>query len=1550
MSEELKKRMASPQMEMPSDESDRALRDLLQLGDPEVIVDNSSTPFSSSSFAPKPSTEQHAVARTHAFEFALRHFRSKKHVALLPWNVPGPKRNVGMLAVLADSQKDREKAEFLLEASERCAREATADAALAFLNEASKSDPTHPVVVQSERRNHLQRGDWEALVQTLEREISLPYKPAERMSLLTLLATLQSERLQKKHLAIQTLKSVTGLWAQKDLATLLLSRLLFQTQPLQSLWADESNFTELSDPALKGLMHTLFAFSHELQQNNTLATQHYQASITSRPSCVAWVGLYRTGRDPAALVETLTECLRNTQAAPVMDVLLERLSHHALHGSHASAANAFAAAISNDNTSLRLLIQIANHLGQHEQEERMLKQWLTRTIGFHQAYAKFRLADLYMENGRFDLAYSALNEVKESHPMFASFSKSMKHRLKHLYPQAASPDDATTDQHDLMVQLGRDAALLRSTPTMPLSLQDPWIKDIACDLFDYPLTTNPSLPDDKLLAFSLFLPEANGLQLLHASKELMPGRPSVLRALARRLDLEQAGALLLEEAAVCEGKRAAFSATLAGYLWQRSNHFPAEAFRRALDLDPQSISALTALRFVSEHAHDVAGLKHIRHMYEGSLALLLTEPNASESQLESLATSNDPLVLELMLRKLMSSHFPVQHYVDALLNPQTKATDDLKLMASVLGLFPQNLSLHAEIKHSSASFVLEMWLRAKEWSPAEIKSWMVEYDEDTLRHFRWNLAHAFLPPHEQDAIALERFKQEPTHLPSLRKTENSLRTKQQLGDLVHAMRHYTKAVSKEASFAYTRATYQLAVEFEPNFLATDTMLLSASRFSMDPWLAIRVVGATLVAFGEPLDEHVRACQVLHASAQNPDEKACWGIRLAHAYEALGRASDAASILQSLQKESHGASDHPILIELIARIQERLGQSHEAALSWTQLASISSSASRKSLGWFKAAILYSERLSDTAKAIQLLRNVVELDVGYSDAAVRLETLLKDSNDTTQYLALLDKRLRQQAQTAHDEVSIRIKQAEIFEQKEAYAEALKTLLMALEKEAEHPLLLKKIIDNSYRIEDYKHVADAMIRLARISRDPSELRSLFFGLGDIFEKHLPDLKRAEMSYKRVLEMVADDTGAVERLCDLYNRNQRHEESRQLLQQLIQKTTPAQKRHFRFLLAESEEASGRYIEAAKHLALLKQEQPTDLRGIRSLFDFYSRHGAVKERETLLLTAIADYKSQLMGNLANPTSWRGLSQVYLWLGKAHAAHAIACIASSMGLFDPALEQLLQSHGEEILSTPPTLHELWMKHAPTGLSSTRKQFLEMVGQLLERLYPFSLDRYKAIPVDTTHPVKRMGTSIATTLGIPMPQLYISREAPRVFAPIAAPATLLLGQTIVTSLTDHENAFLLARAMIISHAGFATIVRTPAEELALFVAAIAKLMHIDVGYQHPSLSETEKRLGKLIPRSELDALRPLMLGFLPETSQFFHEITTLAMTVSSFADEAALLITRSPKAAIHALAKLGGEETLPVKPQDLIVTLTGHAEVVSLLRFMLSERYFATLGD
>src|SRR5690606_33645373 len=193
-----------------------------------------------------------------------------------------------------------------------------------------------------------------------------------------------------------------------------------------------------------------------------------------------------------------------------------------------------------------------------------------------------------------------------------------------------------------------------------------------------------------------------------------------------------------------------------------------------------------------------------------------------------------------------------------------------------------------------------------------------------------------------------------------------------------------------------------------------------------------------------------------------------------------------------------------------------------------------------------------------------------------------------------------------------VELYVKQAGLYTTLSELGHAKNALRAALALQPERLDALRALANLCIEDEDWRGAAEVLIRIARIRKEREELRWVFFTLGDIYDRHMPDPRRAEAAFQRVLKLLPDDVPAMERLAALFEREGAHAKAAEILVELARvDVDPEASRSHRLKLAQMHEQLGDARRAEQVLEEARKNAPTDPAVLRALRDFYRRQGA---------------------------------------------------------------------------------------------------------------------------------------------------------------------------------------------------------------------------------------------------------------------------------------------------------------------------------------------------
>ncbi|MFO0683084.1 MAG: hypothetical protein U0234_13595 [Sandaracinus sp.] len=1079
-------------------------------------------------------------------------------------------------------------------------------------------------------------------------------------------------------------------------------------------------------------------------------------------------------------------------------------------------------------------------------------------------------------------------------------------------------------------------------------------------------------------------------QALRDARSLSPGEAIVVRPLAQLLagrSPREAAALWLEEASAAPDARAAFAASMAGRLLE--GDAAVMAHRRALDAQRTHAPSIEALE---RHARQTGDVKLLEDALDRGLALPTVDLDRA-AQLVRLAlvrsedaaaaartfeqaralVPSDPVLADLALR-LADALTPSQRaelaeraaasappvLVPAYRLAHAAALEDAGQAAEAAAVVRELLEVpgavgraarraldRLEIAQGDVTRVAERRFAALREAP--------ENDEVSRVRALEELAALDLEVRKDVSSAAASLsgivELRPKHLFALRTLERHAMESDRGLDLAALCEQILKAdLAPEDAAAHLRLVVRLrlAPADARGDAADEAVLAARAHVGDDPWTLRRVITAAH-AKQDP-NVALEAERALAERLAGAIERGTLALRASHslARAQIGVPTASARGAELLAPFAAAAPGHGPLWEELADLHESAG-AHAAAVDALEAAAAAAMVpARKVALLHRGAVIATDRADDDERALALLDAASQIDVAYADVFERMRTILEQKGDR----ARLSELVRRRAAAGGDGamlVELHLAEAGLREAEGDSEGAKNALKAALALAPEKLEALRKLAQLCLAGEDYRTAADALIRIARIRKDREELRWVFFTLGDIYDKHIPDPKRAEAAFLRVLKLEPEDLASMERLAELYQREKQAPQAAEMLERLAKtEVDPDRVRKHQLALANVLETGGDARKAEQVLETARRAAPTELETLRALADFYGRQRAQTAHAMHLNRAVVDFRHALMTDLSDTQAWLGLVEVLGWRGKRDAAKAAASLAMGLGVVDVELARLLDASGGApgagLRGADPDLDDLL---APPTLTAPTRAVFRLLGAALEKVLPFdprTLRAEKLGPKDTA--LRPIAMEIAQWMQLPDVEIWLAPTAGRVCMPVSSqPVALVVGRDLLAA-DERERTFLLARALRIAKSQLTLAMRAQPAELAALLAGL--VLNFDPHYQLPmgvdaaTAQDFMRRVARQLPRRAQEEIGPVVfeMAGAPE-----YDPPKLPLAVSELGDRAALLMTGNAPAAVSALAKLAGDASFPADPAGRIAVVRRSAESTSLVSFALSDAHF-----
>ena len=414
-------------------------------------------------------------------------------------------------------------------------------------------------------------------------------------------------------------------------------------------------------------------------------------------------------------------------------------------------------------------------------------------------------------------------------------------------------------------------------------------------------------------------------------------------------------------------------------------------------------------------------------------------------------------------------------------------------------------------------------------------------------------------------------------------------------------------------------------------LGRDTRLWSIWRISEgEPSLwALRMQQAHARARNDDATYLSTTLRVLERSTR-PAEEAALLILAAEANSRLGRLDEARSLL-----ERAAASDPGDVIAwgLLADVRSRAGDARGAAEAFESLARSSLVPHHQLLAWYGAARIWLDEVRDVEHGVVALEAAAGIDVAHQDVFDRLSAVYGGRKMLSELASLLERREFAASSTDPAErLTTEVQRGRVLLDLGDTEGARLAFEAALADQPDDAGALSAFADLCVAQKDWDAAEQALVRLARLLPTPEEQRDVYARLGDLYARHLVNLARAEVAFKEVLKRAPDDFETLEKLVEVYRRQNDASRAAELQQELITRARSVDEKRSRMVeLAFIHEQTGHDNRRAEQsFEAARREFPQDVGVLRALIGFYSRHNQTTAINVLLDRAGGDARRAL--------------------------------------------------------------------------------------------------------------------------------------------------------------------------------------------------------------------------------------------------------------------------------------------------------------------------------
>jgi tetratricopeptide (TPR) repeat protein len=679
--------------------------------------------------------------------------------------------------------------------------------------------------------------------------------------------------------------------------------------------------------------------------------------------------------------------------------------------------------------------------------------------------------------------------------------------------------------------------------------------------------------------------------------------------------------------------------------------------------------------------------------------------------------------------------------------------------------------------------------------------------------------------------------------------------------------------------------------------------------------------------------------------EDPRASACFLTRAAEVRAELGEHDLAVERFRRAADVGHG---HVPALWAWRRLALSSGRYREVAETAEREAAVVSSDPERVALHHLGGVALMDGAQDPAASVAPLRRVLGLCPTHEDAFLRLRALYRTAERHEELAELYVAKIAV-------EPSARRRCAYHQELAELYRDALSDparakaqLREALALEEHNLEVLMALGELTWNAGEWSDAADALLRQAKLDKNPETLKACFYRLGVIYSEHLPDARWAVKSFEQVIRLDPNDTGAFAHLSALSIQLGDFRSALPLTEKLLTLVADPGERitYLHRLASIHEHGSGdrRRTEDAHRAAL--ETDPTSQVALAALIEYFQR---VKDAPSLRI-----HLDRLAGAMRARLAKSSLDGVaYRVLGRAlavrahvgvpasvHPARAALELAHALGcaeeqdrvLLGETLRPVASARGLGDLAVDESLFH---SSIPNGF----RQVFRLLHEILGKRFPPDLRRYgvgKADKLPVGHAVRDVVAGLAVELGVTELDVYVSPVQAAVAAvEVGEPMALVLGADLVAGAKAPQLRFAAGRAIKLAASYLAIAARLSVEELGTLLGGLIRLY--EAGFAPGGLSETavdeeQQRLTRLLAKRLRDELAP----FVNEIAGLKFDPKALWWGLQHTGNRAGLLACGSVLPALTVLARTGGHKNLEASRGDV--------QIVELLRFSVSDEY------
>ncbi len=646
------------------------------------------------------------------------------------------------------------------------------------------------------------------------------------------------------------------------------------------------------------------------------------------------------------------------------------------------------------------------------------------------------------------------------------------------------------------------------------------------------------------------------------------------------------------------------------------------------------------------------------------------------------------------------------------------------------------------------------------------------------------------------------------------------------------------------------------------------------------------------------------------------------------------AENGARGIETLKKVAAESPEHLPALILLGDLGLLNGDFATSADAFDKRARAHANAEAASASFLVAAALRQEKLDDSRGAGALYEAAILRQPKDNNplAFERLDQILREAQDHAGLAKLFEQRISVETNIVRI-TDLRLELAAL------YRDALNDrdraegeLSRILADQPAHPRALELLSELYFEGKLWAEAADILIRRVRTERSREGSKKIFSLLGQIYADHLPDSRRAQAAFQRVLQIDPDDVPSLERLAGLSTK----EGDLASALKIVERICAVEKdpiRRFDWMRRQAKLQEGGLHDSQGALITLQkaeEQTPLHLPAIRELALYHQRHKDLRSLHFVCDRAAGRFRLIARKSPRDPSPYHALFEIFQLRNSADRAAQVAGVLAFLGAATDeeraALRQVNSmpvggTFGEESLDD-----FIFDARVPAGLRHLFRRLNEVVAKRfhtdLKKLGLTSKDR-----LESSHGGNEIASQMGKDLGLGDVRLYpIAEGATELRLEATDPPSVLISQALIENAREQTLRFYLGRLLRLHSMGLLVPLQLGPKDLGVLVGGAIRLfvpefrpVDVDVG----QLDDESDRLKKLISRKQHSELLPLAL----ESASASLEPEEVLAGLKDAADRAGLLAAGETQGALEALARLKEETAL-----------------LKLLAFAISDEY------